>query len=579
MTSLLGKWKWVVVIVLLGNFAFAKANSRPQYAVKKCFTTDSIASYTIDRFIERDALFALLNKIDATHSIKAELIVYTRSANVTVALGLRFTSASGVVTNMHQERTDGIAAMCVVVSTLTNQVVRAQTCDRSIEKGQTSLRGDVTEEALRVARLERIAAVKERIAASQENAALRIEQQRAQNRLVLEQRKLAITTSLEAARKRTDSITQQAMQAREEQRLSLQYKNDARLQELEQARLDALKAEKKAIAIQTALLAAQAQEEQLRLIALQEENARVAQAGEAQQEAIIASHLEAQFKKDSLNQAQRGLKRQRLTVERVRLEKAQVNRERIIREKNKLVKARQEQEAMLKRLELANNKTTEIIALRKEQNNLKEQITLLELERQEVDAVLTAPLLNEDFLYEGFLYFNADQCYYKVVSGFTYVFDNLGGLLFVLDNELEKGDALGTLTIKDNPYNYILKNDVLTITDGYGAVVNQYGAPLQRAAPANSTAGLTRQPFVVSREFIITSTTTQQDIDALAIAIESLGHQFQLYDFERTLAGTLKKVVFYIDENNYSFSVSGGIPSIIIQYDEKQNRMRVKASS
>ncbi len=579
MTSLVGKLKWLFVIIVLGNYAFAKAETRPFYCNTTAVITGISTTFTIDKSTEREELFRIMSDLKALHNIDAKLTAYKRNADVITSLGMQFISASGVVTNMQQDNTDGITAMCIIVNNTTKEIERARTCEQLQVKDSSAVNEGDSATTLREAKEERIEALRERIATSQEAAALRVEQQREENRLALEQRKLEMAEKIAASRKRTDSIAQQSMIAREEQRLELQRKTDLRKQELEQARLDALEAEKKAIIEQTIILAAKAKEEQQRLNELREEKERVAQAGIKQEEALVASRIAAQFKKDSLLEVSRGAKRQRLTIERVQLEKAQANRDRIIAQRNQLEEQRVAQEQILKKLELAQKNTSEIIALRKEQNALKLKIKQLELERQHADAVLVAPLVNEDFLYEGFLYFNMDQRYYKVVTGMTYVFDNLGGLLFVLDGELEKGTSTGTLTIKENPFSYELSNDVLTIKNGYGQPVNQYGEPLQKSPAATSDLNTSRQPFNVSEEFTITATTTQKDIDELALAIENLGHQFQLYDFERTTAGGLSKIVFYIDENNYTFHLPDGIPSIVIQYDDKQNAIRVKAQS
>jgi hypothetical protein len=57
----------------------------------------------------------------------------------------------------------------------------------------------------------------------------------------------------------------------------------------------------------------------------------------------------------------------------------------------------------------------------------------------------------------------------------------------------------------------------------------------------------------------------QREQNRLALAVELLGLKFQLFDFERTLTWTLKKRVFFKDENNDSFSVYSGVPSVRIQ--------------
>jgi hypothetical protein len=57
----------------------------------------------------------------------------------------------------------------------------------------------------------------------------------------------------------------------------------------------------------------------------------------------------------------------------------------------------------------------------------------------------------------------------------------------------------------------------------------------------------------------------QREQNRLALAVELLGLKFQLFDFERTLTWTLKKRGFFKDENNHSFSVYSGLPSVRIQ--------------
>jgi hypothetical protein len=59
--------------------------------------------------------------------------------------------------------------------------------------------------------------------------------------------------------------------------------------------------------------------------------------------------------------------------------------------------------------------------------------------------------------------------------------------------------------------------------------------------------------------------TSRPEQNRLALAVELLGLKFQLFDFERTLTWTLKKRVFFKDENNDSFSVYSGVPSVRIQ--------------
>jgi hypothetical protein len=59
--------------------------------------------------------------------------------------------------------------------------------------------------------------------------------------------------------------------------------------------------------------------------------------------------------------------------------------------------------------------------------------------------------------------------------------------------------------------------------------------------------------------------TSRPEQNRLALAVELLGLKFQLFDFERTLTWTLKKRVFFNDENNDSFSVYSGVPSVRIQ--------------
>jgi len=54
--------------------------------------------------------------------------------------------------------------------------------------------------------------------------------------------------------------------------------------------------------------------------------------------------------------------------------------------------------------------------------------------------------------------------------------------------------------------------------------------------------------------------TSRPEQNRLALAVELLGLKFQLFDFERTLTWTLKKRVFFKDENNDSFSVYSVTP-------------------
>lgn len=568
MTSLLGKLKCVVVLIILGYSAFAKANSSKPYY----HTTDLTSikqTYTLDRFMDRDELFELFKTLTSNHQISAKLTAYKRGAGLITTLGIEFTSATGVVTNVYQEHPDGIKKLCITVDKATKEITSAQSCEPAVKSTQATVKS---------AQQERLVAVRERIATTQEIATLRLEQQRESNRIAIEARKNAMAAKLEASRMRTDSIMQFASQAREEQRLVIAQRALERKEELEQARLAKIDQDKIAIEEQTAALALKAQQEREELQRLEEEKARVSEQGLKQQAAIIAARDAAKQAKDSLLKLERNSKRQRLTMERARLEKAQSEITRVLNEKNALEKLKTKQEEKLKQLELATNKSKEIIALRKEQNDLKAKLTLLEIERQQAEAVLAAPLNDEHFLYEGFLYFNADQCYYKVVEGATYVFDNLGSLLFMLDSELEKGDAVGTLTIKNETYNYLLKNNVLTVTSKDGKPVNEHGA-VQTVARIINNREESLRPFEVTTAFKINAKTTQTDIDKLAESLDSLGHQFQLYDFERSASGMLKKVVFFIDENNYTFQNPDGITSIVIQYDANHNTVRVRAAS
>lgn len=569
MTTLLGKCTFVVAMGVCGVFASAKAEpaSSNYHKISNLQAENSL--YTVDKLTERDAIFKMINDFKINHQIKAQLTEYKRDSGFITKLGMKFTSATGTVTQLNQSQETGINALCIEVDLWTHEIVKSGNC-------QTATVSSPQE--ISAATQERAAAYRTRVVTAQEKAALRLQQQREENQIAIMERKQEIAAKMEASRQRTDSIAQQQSLARAAQLEALDLKNKERLEALEAARLDKIEQEKQEIEAQTAQLESQVAQERERLQTLEDQKEIVRREGLLQKERMQQELLNRQTRRDSLRLATNTDKLRLLTIERVRLAKAQEERNRIIKQKTELEAQRLEKESQLKALVVARQASEQVIKLRKEQNDLRAQIIVLEQQRLEKENILAQPLVNEDFLFEGYLYFNADQIYYKAVASQTYVFNTVGRMLFVLDKALAPGLQNGTLQLQGKPHTYTVKNGVLTLYNESQQSVNENGE-LSQTATRMESAPASRRDFTVTKEFVITATATVESMEKLAKDLAALGHEFQLYDFETTANGGMSKVIFSIDDSQYAFQLPDGIPTVVIQYDAQLDSLRVKAVS
>jgi hypothetical protein len=138
MTSLVGKLKWLFVIIVLGNYAFAKVETRPLYCNTTAVTTGIPTTYTIDKLTEREELFNIIGDLKTLHNINAKLTTYKRNADFITSLGMQFISASGIITNMQQDNTAGITAMCIIVNSSTMEIESARICEQVKESAITN---------------------------------------------------------------------------------------------------------------------------------------------------------------------------------------------------------------------------------------------------------------------------------------------------------------------------------------------------------------------------------------------------------------------------------------------------------
>ncbi|AZQ43931.1 hypothetical protein [Nonlabens ponticola] len=113
MRTFLGKCYVLGCLIVLGNYAFAKAQQ------SSTATTTSLSieqPLKITAATSRTQLFEAIERLENDHGIKASLTNYSKDGDLIIHLGLRILDKTGVTRRWEQMANDGIPDLCIYVS-------------------------------------------------------------------------------------------------------------------------------------------------------------------------------------------------------------------------------------------------------------------------------------------------------------------------------------------------------------------------------------------------------------------------------------------------------------------------------
>ncbi|WP_194850078.1 hypothetical protein [Nonlabens antarcticus] len=171
---------------------------------------------------------------------------------------------------------------------------------------------------------------------------------------------------------------------------------------------------------------------------------------------------------------------------------------------------------------------------------------------------------------QGYLFFAADQCSYKVYEGYTIVYSLLGKMLFTINKELLAPTVNGTLNIKGKPYDYLFASNYLIIKNEKGQMVNEYGDLLDRSFETTAVI-----PFEKSHDFTIKSKTSPRQLLAIKTDMKTLGIEMEVFEQYRNENDIIIDLSFTLQGKEYIFQDINGISDIILEIDQPNDQLRV----
>ncbi|MEO9954472.1 MULTISPECIES: hypothetical protein [Nonlabens] len=614
MTSLLGKWKLCLLLFVLGNSAFAKAETHPTTVLCNNFSIANTQTYTLDLTVDRDQIFSLFKDLKSQYGISCSINAYKRKSGVTSKIGIELISSTGVVYHVFEENSDGIKDICLEIDKLTKSVIYFDHCDvendSSIATHTTIINRQQIDDKKPKSTNTNLESVQEQLAqingqemvllkdeinkAKKEKQALRsqitkarAEKLKEEKRLALLQKKERLATTVTKARERKAQAAAAALELRKRKQEELQAKQMLQKREKEAARIEKLEEERLRIIEETEALRRTNLIEQERLLKIKEDR-------EAAQRVANLKDQNMKESKESLAQIKearkldyreeratsKALEKQRLTAEELKKQEIRLANE-------ELDAVRRNQEVELEKLEYEKAKALEISKKLKEQEMVKE---LDRIQRERDLAEKTLNVINENYqerlagldkleslmkestdliteenivekpIAEGTLIFKAEQCFYTVYKDRTIIFNTMGRELLTLDLPYEEELITGKVFYKKKSRNYKFNGNVLIIEN------------TQNVAEQLS--------FRTNKTYTITAQYTAKQFEDLVKNLVESGHDFSNLEY-KTLVGnnSIYKLSFKIDDQNYSFEESQGITDIELIDNVKEGKVFIRKAS
>ncbi len=626
MTSFVGKWKLLVLLLCCGNLVFAKAELPPS-TTHTIFSSLDIATFSINKNTTRSEIFDLFKELFMSHSIKAKLNGYKRHADVITLLDLTLTDDKEKSYPLKLENEKGIDDACLTINVVENRVVEFTTCMeaqkaivpivasnvdevKSILETKSQLKpvpsAVVKGESLLVNKpissrqqaQQVIATRKSQTELEIKTARLRVKQQQEERRLNILERKAKVEATQESNRIKNEQLTKDRALKREQRLQETRDRQQAKREELEAARIEKLEEEKRQISIETARIESQAQAERDQLEQLEKERLAAQQRQEQRRVDEENAKKEALQLKVNEKERAREVERVRNRLEAERLEKAKAKKELVKQEKFELELKRNEQELELERLaqqrlaaqadldrQLEKERAIEEKNKRKERER-KEKELIDERERYRGKNATTyqrRELMrnaneevyipdSEKIIEQGFLIFNAEQCSFKVFIGRTDLYDAFGHKLLTINDELIDAPQNGKVVVNGIEAVYEFTSNMLIIRNLQWQFINEDGKIV--GALMNSEKPQS-QSFKSTHSFKIKTTFSKEEVKSVLNQIEIYQFDTELLEMDYKENGRLIALVFRIGEESFVFNELDAISYILIDIDENHNRVKV----
>ncbi len=625
MTSFVGKWKLLVFVLFVGYFALAKANP-PATIAHTIYSNTEIATFSIDKSSTRTEIFELFKELFINHSVKAKLNGYKRHGGVITLLDLTLTDQNGTIFPLNLQNDKGIDTICLTLNPALNNIVEFAPCDvalkaitpisasqygqfyeatfidsTEVDEKETVKKAEETEKEKvdsRQTAQDVIAARKSKTETEIEAARLRVKQQQEQRRIDVLARKAKLEAQQAEKRIQNEQLIADRTLKREQQLREVSERQLARRQEAEAARIAKLEEEKRQIAIETDRLETLAQEERLQLEALEKERLAAQQRQEQRRLQEELDKKEALRLKEEEKKRAREVIRVRKRLEAERLEQVKAENERVKKEKEALELKRLERQLELDRLALERQALQDELNAQLEKERLieeeKRRAALLKAEQELIDereryredldqtdsrkqlmvnANEQGYIAIEDRIIEqGYLMFNAEQCSFKVYMGRTFIYDAFGAKILTIDDELTDAPQSGKVIVNQVEATYEFTENLLIIKNSQGQLIDEEGKVV--GAGVNSTDSQ-NQDFKTTHSFKIQIHFSDDEIKNILNQIEQYQFDTELLESTFNQSGGLINLVFRIDDESFVFNVLDSNSFILIDIDERNNRVNV----
>jgi hypothetical protein len=241
----------------------------------------------------------------------------------------------------------------------------------------------------------------------------------------------------------------------------------------------------------------------------------------------------------------------------------------------------QHQERLFEKIDLGTAQLEATIVAQQEanevilrQNQVIEEQGLLAETAEGIKAYRTALLgnpENDELKKQGYLFFAADQCSYKVYESYTIVYDAMGKVMFSIDKELMDQTVSGELKIRGRAFDYFFKSNFLIVKNKLGKLVNEYGDLLD-----GSMEEIEEIPFVVTHNFTINNNTSPRELLAMKTDMGTMAMYMEVIRENRNDGGILTDLGFFLQGREYEFHEKSGIPQISVEIDQPNAQSRVK---
>ena len=625
MTSFVGKWKLLVIVLFVGFYAFAKAET-PATIAHTIYSNTEIATFSIEKSSTRTEIFELFKELFLNHSIKAKLNGYKRHGGVITLLDLTLTDKNGTVFPLHIQNENGIDTICLTLNPALNDIIEFAPCEvalkavtpisaaqyesfsnqkpadsTEVEVKENQKQEEQKEVDARQAAQSVIAARKAKTEKDIEAARLRVKQQQEQRRIDVLARKAKLEAQQEERRIQNEQLIAERALKREQQLKEVSERQLARRQEEEAARIAKLEEQKKQIAIETARLETLAQEERLQLETLEKERLAAQQRLEQRRLQEEQDKKEALRLKEEEKERAREVIRVRKRLEAERLEQVKAENERVKKEKEALELKRLERQIELDRLALERQALQDELNAQLEKERLieeeKRRAALLKAEqelidereryREDLDQTTSRKQLminanqqgyiaiENRIIEQGFLIFNAEQCSFKVYMGRTFIYDAFGNKILTIEDELIDAPQKGKVIVNSVEAIYEFTENLLIIKNLQGELIDEKGKVVGAGVDSED---INNKEFKPTHSFKIPTSFNKNEVEDILIKIKQYQFDTELLELKHNDRGQLTDLVFRIDDETFVFNVLESVTFVLIDIDERNNRVNVTES-